>query len=187
LACLILAGYNTKVNVDGIAGESSRPGPTISSVIDNRVVDPSQNPLTGYIVEDGCIPEPFNPFIQIMLIMQTMRAHAPSLLWDFQLRFWKILASLKSLILGPYTHGGAIQRTSTYLVMSHDSNEITVTLKKDRLLLRGPAEGRSDNFARLKGIVNRAIMHSGAKMGYSYFYGSTSFSGDSWSKLSLVL
>ena len=105
-------------------------------------------------------------------MVQTIGGIAPLSLQNFRLQVRKISAALKSLIMGPYVDGGAIQRTATYLIMSHDSNELTLTLKGDKLVLRGPAEGRSEHFAGVKAILNKALGHFGETMGYSYFYGT---------------
>jgi hypothetical protein len=175
---MFVQGYNSHADISGIAREQpngqNRPGPTITGVIDNRLSDASHNPLSGYIIEDGCIPEPFKAFIQIMFMWQTVGKRAQFSPQNFRLQLRQKFAALKSLIIGPYANGGAIQRTATYLVMSHDSNELTLTLKGDKLVLRAPAEGRSEHFARVKGIMNKALGHFGEKMGYSYFYGTTS-------------
>ena len=100
-------------------------------------------------------------------MMQTIRSRGTLSLWR-QLRAFA--ASAKSLVLGAQVRDGAIQRTSTYLVMSHDSNELALTMKNDRMLLKGPAEGRSAHFARLKAILGESLHRHGAKIGFSYYY-----------------
>lgn len=114
----------------------------------------------------------FNPVIQIMLTLQTMKSQALCCLWNPRQEAKKTLASLKSLLFGPYAYNGALQRTSTYLVMSHDSNEITLILKDDRLYLRGPGEGRSEHFKWIKNLFNESFARTGSRMGFSYFYGN---------------
>ncbi|OQE13450.1 hypothetical protein PENFLA_c048G06376 [Penicillium flavigenum] len=170
---LLIFGYNGDTNINGIAREYSRapPGTTVTAVIDKRVVDPLKNPLSGYVIQDGCIPETFNPVIQIMLTLQTIKSQALCCLWNPRQEARKTLASLKSLLFGPYAYNGALQRTSTYLVMSHDSNEITLTLKDDKLCLRGPAEGRSEHFKWIKKMFKELFARTGARMGFSYPYG----------------
>lgn len=113
----------------------------------------------------------FNPVIQLMLTLQTMKSQALCCLWNPRQEARKTLASLRSLLFGPYAYNGAIQRTSTYLVMSHDSNEITLTLKNDQLCLRGPAEGKSEHFKSIKKMLNKLFARTGASMGFSYPYG----------------
>ncbi|KXG53031.1 uncharacterized protein PGRI_000810 [Penicillium griseofulvum] len=169
---LLIFGYNGGTNINGIAHESSRapPGPTVTAVIDNRVVDPLKNPLSGYVIQDGCIPEIFNPMIQIMLTLQTIKSQVRCCLSNPRQEARKTIASLKSLLLGPYAYNGALQRTSTYLVMSHDSNEVTLTLKDNQLCLRGPAEGRSEHFKWIKKMFEELFARTGAMMGLSYFY-----------------
>ncbi|OQD87806.1 hypothetical protein PENANT_c005G03118 [Penicillium antarcticum] len=172
---LIETGYNGRVDVNGIAGDSSRasspPGPTVTCMIDIRGVDPLINPLSKYVIQDGCIPETFNPVILAMLTIQTVKSQAFSFLSNPRVGISKSMAAFKSLLLGPYARGGSLQRTSTYLVMSHDSNEITLTLENDTLRLRGPAEGRTEHFTPMKRMVKRLFAHTGADMGFSYFYG----------------
>lgn len=176
-------GYNGRKDINGIAGLSNnsdnKPGPTITSMIDNRHgkhsefgSGPGSGPLAGYIIEDGCIPEPFAPVIQALLIGQTLRHELFSFFHSPWTQFCRTIAALNSLLRGPYVSGGAIQRTSTYLIMSHDSNEITLTLKDDKPYLRGVGEGRSKNILRIKDSLERVIKRAGASMGFSYFYGS---------------
>ncbi|KAJ5823412.1 hypothetical protein N7447_005752 [Penicillium robsamsonii] len=170
---LLIFGYNGGANINGIARESSHapPGPTVTAMIDNRVADPLKNPLSGFVIQDGCIPEMFNPIIQIMLTLQTMKSQALCCLFNPREQTRKIIASLRSLLFGPYAHNGALQRTSTYLVMSHDSNEATLTLKGDQLYLRGPAEGRSEHFGGIRKVFKDLFSRTGAMMGFSYHYG----------------
>jgi hypothetical protein len=150
------------------------PGPTITSVIDYRTGAASRNPLSGFVIQDGCIPEAFSPIIHIMLTLQTINQQAISLLLNPQCEASKVLASLKAFLFGPYAIGGALQRTSTYLIMSHDSNETTLTLKDGRICLRAPKEGRSGNYQRMTGLFKGLLSNTGAKMGYSFFYGKLS-------------
>ncbi|CAG7934649.1 unnamed protein product [Penicillium olsonii] len=172
---LLIFGYNERTDVNGIARKSAdpalRPGPTITAVIDNRETESASSRLSGYVFQDGCIPEAFNPVIQSMLILQTIKSQVLSILWDTRNEKGKLIAALKSLILGPYALGGALQRTSTYLVMSHDSNEMTIALKNDQPCLSAPKEGRSEHFKRIKGLFNDLFNSTGTKMGVSYFYG----------------
>ncbi|KAJ5169647.1 uncharacterized protein N7500_002430 [Penicillium coprophilum] len=170
---LLIFGYNGSDNINGIARESAHapPGPTITAMIDNRVADPLKNPLSGYVIQDGCIPEMFNPIIQIMLTLQTIKSQVLCCISNPRQETRKIIASFKSLLFGPYARNGALQRTSTYLVMSHDSNEVTLTLKDDQLCLRGPAEGRSEHFGGIRKVFKDLFTRTGAMMGFSYHYG----------------
>jgi hypothetical protein len=171
-----ITGYNGNTNVNGIAEEPSRasnpPGTTVTCVIDNRDGDASSNHLSGYVIQDGCIPETFNPVILAMLTIQTAKSQVFSFILNPRSGISKSLAALRSLLLGPYAHGGSLQQTSTYLVMSHDSNELTLTLENDQLRLRAPAEGETEHFVRIKKIVRGLFARTGAYMGFSYFYGT---------------
>ncbi|KAL2831638.1 hypothetical protein BJY01DRAFT_260427 [Aspergillus pseudoustus] len=169
---ILLFGYNGAKDVNGVSGASSTPGPTITGMIDNRRCD-SSDPLSGYIIEDGCIPQALAPVLQIMFGAQTLKKDIGSFLWHPYRQTCRTLAALKSAFGGPYTRGGAMQRTATYLVMSHDSNEISLTLKGDDPHLEAGAEGRSQNVSRILRIINTAVELAGGKLGFSYF-GNTS-------------
>ncbi|KAL4929539.1 uncharacterized protein BDV17DRAFT_57214 [Aspergillus undulatus] len=173
---LLVFGYSGTKDINGIASPSSKikPGPTITSMIDLRhEKNQAQNPLAGYIIEDGCLPEPFAPVIQMLLATQAfpIRSLLSGFIHDPPLEIRRAYAALKSIIRGPYAPGSAIQRTATYLVMSHDSNEITMTLEGNRPRLRGVGEGRAQNVRQIIGALEGLIRRSGARMGYSYFYG----------------
>ncbi|KAJ5762401.1 uncharacterized protein N7511_005783 [Penicillium nucicola] len=171
---LLMFGYNGSADVNGIAGDSSQasipPGPTVTCVVDNRNADARTNPLAGYVIQDGCIPETFTPVILPMLTMQTAKSQGLSFLRNPKLTLSKSMAAFRSLLFGPYARGGSLQRTSTYLVMSHDSNELALTLQNDRLRLRG-SEGPSEHFTQMKRMIKELFSRTGADMGFSYFYG----------------
>lgn len=182
-------GYNGKTDVNAIARRSSHaikaPGPTITGVIDNRLVGPADSPLSGYVIQDGCIPEPMIPVIQMMFTLQTLRDQVKCYASNPLEGGRRTLAALKSLLFGPYARGGALQRTSTYLVMSHDSNEMTLTLDSDQLRLRAPSEGRSENSKKIKKLLNTLFGFTQASMGFSYFYGKN-HRYCRWSKLTQI-
>lgn len=172
-------GYNGDVDVNGVSKESPHglkvPGPTVTGVIDNRKwVESLQNPLKGFIIQDGSVPESLSPIIQVMLMRQLYGGGiiSSSLRESFRSKAGKMLSSLKSLIMGPYVQGGAIQRTATYLVMSHDSNELYLTMEGDKVRLRGPAEGRSVHLSGIREMVKMALTHAQARLGILYLYGS---------------
>ncbi|KAL4907588.1 hypothetical protein BDW74DRAFT_176339 [Aspergillus multicolor] len=157
-------GYNGPKDINGVAG-SNQPGPTITSMIDVRRDGEGERQLGGYIIEDGCIPEPIAPVLQVLFILQAV--------WNFQLfsiirspfsQARRVIATLKSLLLGPFVPGGAMQRTATYLVMSHDSNEITLMLKDDKPHFQAVGESRGTNSRRIKDTLRAVIEISRATM-----------------------
>lgn len=148
------------------------PGPTITSVVDSRSSSQSQNPLAGFVIEDGGIPAGVSPLIQIMLILQNTGKQALFSVRDMRLLLQSLFATLKSLIFGPHAQGTVSQRISTYFVMSHDSNEASLTMTGGKPLYRAPAEGRSEHFVVMKAILNKFVKPSGAKIGCFYPYGN---------------
>jgi hypothetical protein len=133
----------------------------------------NNNKVGAFVIEDGCVPEPFAPVIEWMFIMQTINIkHFFSSFFGCPLRQTKrTLAAIMSIVRGPYIPGGAIQRTATYLAMSHDNNEVTLTLENDNPQLQGVGEGRGANIHSIKDALRRVLGVDGASMGYSYFYG----------------
>ncbi|GKZ48512.1 hypothetical protein AbraIFM66951_000584 [Aspergillus brasiliensis] len=164
---MLFFGYNGDSQVNGISGTA---GPTVTGVVDRRGAS-SGNVLAGYVIEDGSIPKALNPLIQAMLVLQTVRFPIPRSISGSMSRAWKDISKLKLLSFKPSRLKGAMQRTSTYLVMSHDSNELTLTLKDDRVVLRGPGEGRSANFSNIRHVLSYVISRAGAKIGSSLLRG----------------
>lgn len=136
-------------------------------------VSENNNQVDAFVIEDGCIPEPFAPVIEWMFLMQTIniKHFFFSFLSCPLAQTKRTLAAIKSIIRGPYTPGGAIQRTATYLAMSHDNNEVTLTLEYDNPHLQGVGEGRGANILSIKDALRRVLGGDGASMGFSYFYG----------------
>lgn len=67
--------------------------------------------------------------------------------------------------------GGAIQRTATYLVMSHDSNEMTLSLRDGKIVLCATGEGASENYTRLRGVLAKLLHCSRDELRSCYFLG----------------
>ncbi|KAL4811603.1 hypothetical protein BDW67DRAFT_179441 [Aspergillus spinulosporus] len=160
---LLVFGYNGSKEINGVAG-STKPGPTITSMIDCRrktqngvCVSDNGNQVDAFVIEDGCIPEPFAPVIEWMLIKQTINIKHlfSSFLRSPLITTRRTLAAIKSIVRGPYTPGGAIQRTATYLAMSHDNNEVTLTLEYDDPHLQGAGEGHGANILSVKRCLHQ--------------------------------
>lgn len=77
------------------------------------------NPLDGFIIEEGTVPQSLSVFYQAML-EQMPGSVAPTGL-DAYHKIGSILARFGSKILGPYFSKGSVEKTQVYLIMSHDS------------------------------------------------------------------
>lgn len=92
-------------------------GPCITGMIDNRTGH--ENPLDGYVIQEGAMPHALAPFLQAML------DHMPGAVepenQTLSERTERALARFGSKIRGPYYKDGAVEKTQVYLVMSHDS------------------------------------------------------------------
>ena len=106
----------------------SRPiGPCITGIIDNR--EGHDNPLDGYVIEEGSIPSALAPFLQAMLelLPGSIEPTGEGLIGKVKAN----LARAGSAFLGPYYRKGAIERTQVYLIMSHDSEFVIDSLSAE--------------------------------------------------------
>lgn len=112
--------YNTDVEVNGVGRPFPSPynpvGPCITGIIDNR--RGHDNPLDGFVIEEGTVPHALAPFFQTMLDLMPGSHSSEENILD---RTHAALARWGSRLLGPYFKKGAIERTQIYLIMSHDS------------------------------------------------------------------
>lgn len=157
--------YNTDDIVNGIGCEhpdaNSPPGPTITGIIDNRNPETSKNVLDGYVIEEGAIPAALAPVIQTVLEALPGKVYPP-----FRpARAIRYLSSkLQSRILGPYTKGGSVDRTQTYLLMSHDSNEGILALKGNRPSLQFVGVGKTERVSTLREVMATATGKMGGAL-----------------------
>ncbi|KAK7532801.1 uncharacterized protein J3D65DRAFT_557668 [Phyllosticta citribraziliensis] len=153
-------GYNTDEVVNGVGREhpgDSPPGPTITGIIDNRGPE-TPNVLDGYVIEEGCIPEALAPVLRAMLT-------APG---ATSLR--QLFSQTQTKFLGPYSEGGSLNRTQTYLIMSHDSNEAILTLENDKPRLQFIGVGRTQRVKKLNDVLEKATLAVGGRLVKSPMY-----------------
>ncbi|KAI1076036.1 glucose-methanol-choline oxidoreductase [Whalleya microplaca] len=163
-------GYNTDHEVNAMGRSFPSPynpvGPCITGIIDNR--EGHENPLDGYVIEEGTIPRALVPFMQAMLELLPGSIHpkGDSIVDKVKANF----ARIGSLFLGPYFRKGAIERTQVYLIMSHDSNQAYLTLKDDKPVLEFIGVGRSEHVKFLNGLLSKATRAVGGTFVQNPFY-----------------
>ncbi|KAK5630834.1 hypothetical protein RRF57_006549 [Xylaria bambusicola] len=167
---MLAFGYNTDYEVNAMGQRFPSPyhpiGPCITGIIDNR--KGHENPLDGYVIEEGTIPEALAPFMQALLeLMPGSIETADESLFD---TVKANLARAGSFFLGPYFRKGAIERTQVYLIMSHDSNQAYLTLKEDKPVLEFIGVGRSDHVKYLNRILEKATRAVGGTFVQNPFY-----------------
>ena len=86
-------------------------------MIDNR--HGHENPLDGYVIQEGAIPSALGMFLQAML--ETMPGSKDPKGESALEKVRSGMARLGSFVAGPYLQRGAVDNTQVYLVMSHDS------------------------------------------------------------------
>ncbi|KAI1197280.1 glucose-methanol-choline oxidoreductase [Nemania serpens] len=163
-------GYNTDYEVNAMGKQFPSPyhpiGPCITGIIDNR--KDHENPLDGYVIEEGTVPAALVPFMQALLELMpgSVETTGESLVQRVQAN----LARAGSLFLGPYFRKGAIEKTQVYLIMSHDSNQAYLTLKEDKPVLEFMGVGRSDHVKHLSHVLEKATRAVGGTFVQNPFY-----------------
>jgi hypothetical protein len=146
--------YNTDEIVSGVGCEHPNalhpPGPTITGIIDNRNPDTATNVLDGYVIEEGVIPGALAPFVQTLFEAMPGKIYPP--LTPVRL-LRGLRARLQSRVFGPYTKGGSVDRTQTYLLMSHDSNEGILALQGNKPLLQFVGVGKTERVSTLRDVM----------------------------------
>ncbi|KAI3323042.1 FAD/NAD(P)-binding domain-containing protein [Xylariaceae sp. AK1471] len=167
---MLAFGYNTDYEVNAMGNPSPSPyhpiGPCITGIIDNR--KGHENPLDGYVIEEGTIPGALVPFMQALfeILPNSVETTGESIVEKVKAN----LARAGSLFLGPYFRKGAIEKTQVYLIMSHDSNQAYLTLKEDKPVLEFIGVGRSDHVKYLNHVLEKATRAVGGTFVQNPFY-----------------
>ncbi|KAL5350902.1 hypothetical protein ACLOAV_004475 [Pseudogymnoascus australis] len=152
---ILAFGYNTNYEVNSMGHPAPLPdhpiGPCINGVIDCR---DQLNPLDGFVIEEGSVPQALSPFYQAML-EHMPGSITPTGLSAYQ-KMQRLLARFGSMILGPYFRKGSVEKTQVYLIMSHDSNQAILNLNNDKPILTFLGVGRSQHVKQLNEILAQA-------------------------------
>ncbi|KAF2083168.1 FAD/NAD(P)-binding domain-containing protein [Saccharata proteae CBS 121410] len=165
-------GYNTDEIVNGIGSENPSAdhpaGPTITGVIDNRGPETSPNVLDGHVIEEGAIPQALASILQAMLEVLPGKQYPSPYGPMEQLRH--LMSRTETRFLGPYAKGSSINRTQTYLIMSHDSNEAILTLENDKPYLQFLGVGRTEHIKTLNEVLRKTTSAVGGTLINSPFF-----------------
>lgn len=156
-------GYNTDQIIEGI-GFGARPpegrdpvGPCITGLIDLRLQPVLEN---GMVIEEGSIPGALAAFLPAALAAGAKLAQQGGSVIDHVER--KAL-ELDSLLRGAYH--GAVRRSQTYLVMTHDDGEGRMVLDRhDQVQIEWPGVGRQPSFER----ADRRLREATRALGGTY-------------------
>jgi hypothetical protein len=153
---ILAFGYNTDYEVNSMARTHPDPaapvGPTITGIIDCR---DQENPLDGFVIEEGAVPA------ALVSTLQALMENMPGKIYPKQLgplqRFRHFMSRQQSRVFGPYSGGGSVQRTQVYLIMSHDSNQASLTLNESgKPVMQFLGVGRSQHVAYLNDVLGKA-------------------------------
>ncbi|KAJ0161741.1 hypothetical protein CTA2_5668, partial [Colletotrichum tanaceti] len=150
---ILAFGYNTSEYVNSIGRPDPPPnrpvGPCITGIIDCR--HGLDNPLDGFVIEEGAVPAALAPFYRLMLTYLPFRKFPSHL--SLKGRLGHVAAALGSRFFGPYFAEGSTEKTQCYLIMSHDSSQATMQLHKDRMLINYSGVGKSHRAKKLAGYL----------------------------------
>ncbi|KAJ2904834.1 putative cholesterol oxidase protein [Zalerion maritima] len=167
---ILAFGYNTDHEVNSMGRPFPSPyspvGPCITGVIDNR--HGHDNPLDGYVIEEGTMPTALAPFLQAMLDLLPGSIDPKG--ENVVQRTQAALQRYGSRFLGPYYKDGAMEKTQVYLIMSHDSNQAILTLKDDKPVLEFMGVGRSHHVKELNAVLEKATNAIGGTFVQNPFY-----------------
>jgi choline dehydrogenase-like flavoprotein len=175
---ILAFGYNTDEIANALGrqnpplDDAHRPvGPTITGIIDMRGEDVAENVLDGFVLEEGAVPEVLGNFLQAMLELTPGKVYPEnnSSRSEFD-RLRKFFAKASTKMMGPYTPGSSVNRTQVYLIMSHDSNEATLTLEGDKAYLRFLGVARDPHVRQLNKFLAKATHAVGGVLVNSPFY-----------------
>ena len=133
---------------DNVVRKDKYPGPTIAGIIDIR--DKPNTVKDGLVIEEGVIPGPFSSIVaaayfftdtQYANFFQYGKADATARLNDAKTLASAMQNSNESL--SNFAYKGAMSKTQTYLVMSHDEANGQMMLKDNRLTINWPDAGKS--------------------------------------------
>lgn len=154
-------GYNNNVPINGIgvgdppAAETDPVGPCITGLIDLRNTEDLE---AGMVIEEGSIPSGLAPVLPAL-----MAAGAAQFGEDLDKGVLDALEEKarerQSLLLGAYR--GAINRTQTYLVMSHDDAGGRVALDDGKLRVAWEGVAQQPGFKAVIHNLTRATKATG--------------------------
>lgn len=153
--------FNNDVPVNGV-GVGSPPvadidpvGPCISGLIDLRDTAKLED---GMVIEEGSLPSALAPILPALFTFGADKFGE-----DTDRGVLDFLAERarrrQSLLLGAYQ--GAVNRTQTYLVMSHDDGKGRIALDEQRLKLSWPKVSQQAVFERVDRNLRKATLATG--------------------------
>jgi choline dehydrogenase-like flavoprotein len=140
--------------------EATRPGPCITGIIDMRDAGDVKD---GMVIEDGVLPSGLSlAYPPMFLFASALSAGQPRFVDEgARLKDAQVLAEGVQKGMEdptPFTYGGSISRTQTFLVMSHEATATggELLLEGDRLKITFPGVGELPVFARNDRVLQKA-------------------------------
>jgi cholesterol oxidase len=148
--------FNNDVPVNGIGvgeppvADTGPVGPCISGLIDLRNTEKLED---GMVIEEGSIPSSLAPILPALFIVGADKFgdDTDRGILDF---IAERTRRRQSLLFGAYQ--GAINRTQTFLVMSHDDAKGRIVLDEDRLKIAWPKVASQPVFEKVERNLRKA-------------------------------
>lgn len=166
---LLSFGYNLDRNVNSLGRESPLPGfpvgPTITGMIDCR---DKANAFDRFVIQEGASPGALAHLCQPMMQILPPSRSPPGLTISKRVR--RFLSTLGSRVLGPYYAHGSVEKTQIYLVMGHDGNQASLTLKNDKPHLDFLGVGRSEYIEKVNSLLAKITNGMGGDLVDNLYY-----------------
>jgi len=164
---ILAFGYNGEKTANAIGTDDEAylkehpVGPTISGIIDMRDEEVSPHARDGYVIEEGAVPKALAHFLQVMYDI-TPGHRIPRGLALLR-RVDELVSRLTGDILGPWHQHGALNRTMIYLIMSHDANQGSLYLNKNKPSLEFRGVEHSIHVKQINELLATAMGKMGAE------------------------
>ncbi|MGH9449653.1 MAG: GMC family oxidoreductase N-terminal domain-containing protein [Terriglobia bacterium] len=155
--------YDTDHTINGVGWGHHRPGeippvgPCITGVIDMRG-QPELN--DGMVIEEGSPPGPIAGFLPAGLSVASDLVGRKFIPWSPE-AIREDYQKLASWVEGPYH--GAVHKTETYLVMTHDDGAGRMALENDQLRIHWPGVGDQPIFDKVNATLEKAAKALGGE------------------------
>jgi hypothetical protein len=103
-------------------------------------------------------------------MLQLLPGHQPPSNVSVMRQVQRVAASFGSFVFGPYYPRGSVEKTQVYLIMSHDSNQAVLTLKKNKPSLEFLGVGRSEHLKELNSMMAKMTHEIGGTFINNPFY-----------------
>ncbi|OAQ98045.1 hypothetical protein LLEC1_04478, partial [Akanthomyces lecanii] len=164
---MLAFGHNTNHGVESFGNPNptttNRVGPTITAMIDMR--GKTDNPLDGYVIQDGAVPQVLSTFVKSVLRTHTVLSSSSG---PVRQRLARVLSRCKQRLLHAFSHTSTARDAQVFLVMSHDSSQAAARLEDDNLVFEFLGSGHNkEHIERILAPLKKVVEEDGGRLIYN--------------------